>query len=125
MPTSLLLIAASPSPRSRSGALLSAASERLQHLGLTPQTLRLRDLPPQPLLHTDFQHPAIQGALQAVAKAIAVSHLPFISHTRRLAPLGAGLAFSVGLAHAQATKSELRIRPKRRISWRPIRWTPI
>ena len=66
---SLLLIAASPSPRSRSGALLSAASERLQHLGLTPQTLRLRDLPPQPLLHADFQHPNIQEALQAVAKA--------------------------------------------------------
>ena len=125
MPTSLLLMAASPSPRSRSNALLSAASERLQHLGLTPQTQRLRDLPPQPLLQADFQHPAIQEALQAVAKAIAVGHLPFISHTRRLALLAAGLAFSAGLAHAHATKSELRIRPKRRMSWQPIRWTPI
>ena len=66
---SILLIAASPSPRSRSGALLAAASERLLHLGLTPQTLRLRDLPAEPLLHADFDHAGIQRAIQAVAEA--------------------------------------------------------
>ncbi|WP_349742434.1 NADPH-dependent FMN reductase [Roseateles cavernae] len=66
---SLLLIAASPSARSRSGALLGAAAERLQHLGLTPQTLRLRELPAQALLHADFKNEAIQQAQQAVAEA--------------------------------------------------------
>lgn len=69
---SLLLIAASPSPRSRSGALLGAASERLQHLGLTAQTLRLRELPAQALLHAEFQHASIREALHAVAQARVV-----------------------------------------------------
>lgn len=66
---SLLLIAASPSARSRSGALLGAAAERLQHLGLTPHTLRLRELPSQALLRADFQDAHIQAALHAVAQA--------------------------------------------------------
>ncbi|MDY0748465.1 NADPH-dependent FMN reductase [Paucibacter sp. R3-3] len=66
---SILLIAASPSARSRSGALLAAASERLQHLGLTSQTLRLRELPPAALLHADFEHGGIQQAVQTVAQA--------------------------------------------------------
>jgi FMN reductase len=70
--SSVLLIAASPSARSRSGALLSAAAERLRHLGLTPQTLRLRELPAPALLHADFQNPQIQQALQAVAQARVV-----------------------------------------------------
>lgn len=69
---SILLIAASPSARSRSGALLGAAAERLQHLGLTPQTLRLRELPAAALLHADFRHAEIQAALQAVAQARVV-----------------------------------------------------
>jgi FMN reductase len=69
---SLLLIAASPSQRSRSGALLAAAAERLQHLGLQPQTLRLRDLPAEALLHADFKNQRIQAALQQVAQARVV-----------------------------------------------------
>ena len=69
---SILLIAASPSPRSRSGALLAAASERLQHLGLTAQTLRLRDLPPTALLHADLHHCSIQRAVQTVAEASVI-----------------------------------------------------
>jgi FMN reductase len=68
----LLLIAASPSPRSRSGALLAAAGERLQHLGLVPQTLRLRELPAQALLQADGSHPALRDALDAVAQARVV-----------------------------------------------------
>ena len=70
--SSVLLIAASPSARSRSGALLAAASERLQHLGLSPQTLRLRDLPATALLHADFNHCSIQRAVQMVAEARVV-----------------------------------------------------
>ena len=69
---SLLLIAASPSPRSRSGALLSAAAERLRHLGLTPTTLRLRELPAQPLLQADLGDPALRDAVDAVAQARVV-----------------------------------------------------
>ena len=69
---SILLIAASPSVRSRSGALLAAAGERLQHLGLTAQTLKLRDLPATPLLHAELDHPVIQRAIQAVAEADAI-----------------------------------------------------
>lgn len=67
--TSVLLIAASPSQRSRSSALLGAAAERLQHHGLATRTLRLRDLPAQPLLHADFDDPAVRGALGSVAEA--------------------------------------------------------
>ncbi|OWQ90711.1 FMN reductase (NADPH) [Roseateles aquatilis] len=66
---SVLLIAASPSQRSRSGALLGAAAERLHHHGLPARTLRLRDLPAQPLLHADFEDPVLKEALAAVAQA--------------------------------------------------------
>ncbi|UXH76541.1 NADPH-dependent FMN reductase [Roseateles amylovorans] len=69
---SVLLIAASPSVRSRSGALLAGAAERLQHLGLAPRTLKLRDLPAQPLLHAEFDHPEILASLEAVAQAKVV-----------------------------------------------------
>src|SRR6218665_1936406 len=69
---SLLLIAASPSPRSRSAALLGAAAERLQHLGLHTQTLRLHELPAQALLHADFTDATLQQAVHTVAQARVV-----------------------------------------------------
>ncbi|SEK24209.1 FMN reductase [Roseateles sp. YR242] len=69
---SLLLIAASPSQKSRSGALLAGASERLQHLGLAPSTLRLRDLPAEALLHADLSDPQLRLAIDAVARAQVV-----------------------------------------------------
>lgn len=69
---SLLLIAASPSLKSRSGALLSAAAERLQHLGLAPDLLRLRDLPAEALLQADLSHPVLREAVAAVARASVV-----------------------------------------------------
>lgn len=65
----VLLIAASPSQTSRSGALLGAAAERLHHHGLSTRTLRLRDLPAQPLLHADVEDPALRGAIESVAQA--------------------------------------------------------
>ncbi|WP_377155762.1 NADPH-dependent FMN reductase [Roseateles sp. UC29_93] len=68
----VLLIAASPSVKSRSGALLGAAAERLHHHGLATRTLRLRDLPAQPLLHADFDDAEIRAALAAVAEARVV-----------------------------------------------------
>lgn len=69
---SLLLIAASPSLKSRSSALLSAAAERLQHLGLAPDWLRLRELPAEALLQADLSHPALREAVEAVARAQVV-----------------------------------------------------
>ncbi|WP_431258105.1 NADPH-dependent FMN reductase [Roseateles chitinivorans] len=68
----VLLIAASPSAKSRSSALLGAAAERLQHHGLPTRTLRIRDLPAQPLLHADFEDAEIRAALAAVAEARVV-----------------------------------------------------
>jgi FMN reductase len=68
----VLLIAASPSLKSRSGALLGAAAERLHHHGLPTRTLRLRELPAQPLLHADFDDAEIRAALAAVAEARVV-----------------------------------------------------
>jgi SsuE family FMN reductase len=68
----VLLIAASPSVKSRSGALLGAAAERLQHHGLSTRTLRIRDLPAQALLHADFDDAEIRAALAAVAQARVV-----------------------------------------------------
>lgn len=69
---SLLLIAASPTAASRSAALLSATGERLVHLGLAPETLRLRELPAQALLLADAQQAQIREALQQVAQARAI-----------------------------------------------------
>ena len=69
---SVLLIAASPSLHSRSGALLGAAAERLHHHGLPTRTLKLRDLPAQPLLHADFEDATLRAALGAVAEAQTV-----------------------------------------------------
>lgn len=68
----VLLIAASPSVKSRSSALLGAAAERLQHHGLSTRTLRIRDLPAQPLLHADVDDAEIRAALTAVAQARVV-----------------------------------------------------
>lgn len=69
---SVLLIAASPSLHSRSGALLGAAAERLHHHGLPTRTLKLRDLPAQPLLHADFEDATLRDALRTVAEARTV-----------------------------------------------------
>ncbi len=66
---SVLLIAASPSLHSRSGALLGAAAQRLHHHGLPTRMLKLRDLPAQPLLHADFEDATLRQALAAVAQA--------------------------------------------------------
>ena len=66
---SVLLIAASPSVHSRSGALLSAAAQRLHHHGLPTRTLKLRDLPAQALLHADIGDATLREARAAVGAA--------------------------------------------------------
>ena len=75
---SVLLIAGSPSERSRTAALLSAAGQRLEFRGALVDTLRVRDLPPQALLLADFGNPAVIRATAQVAEAdivvVATAH---------------------------------------------------
>ena len=56
---SVLLIAGSPSERSRTAALLEAAGTRLENRGVAVDRLRVRDLSPQALLLADFGHPSV------------------------------------------------------------------
>ncbi len=66
---SVLLIAGSPSERSRTAALLEAAGQRLEARGVLVDRLRVRDLSPQALLLADFGHPSISQATGRVAEA--------------------------------------------------------
>ena len=65
----VLLIAGSPTPRSRSAALLRAVGQRLQFRGAQVRELLVRDLPAQALLLADVSHPALQGVRAQVAQA--------------------------------------------------------
>lgn len=66
---SALLIADSPSERSRSAALLDAVSQRLHARGALVDRIHIRDLSPQALLLADFGHPTVVAATDQVAKA--------------------------------------------------------
>lgn len=69
---SVLLIAGSPTERSRSAALLDAVAQRLQFRGVQSEKLLIRDLSPQALILADFGHPTISHAVGRVAKAEVV-----------------------------------------------------
>ncbi|WP_342619849.1 NADPH-dependent FMN reductase [Rhodoferax sp. GW822-FHT02A01] len=69
---SVLLIAGSPSERSRTAALLDAAGQRLATRGALVERLRVRDLSPQALLLADFGHPSVSKAIGQVAQAQVV-----------------------------------------------------
>jgi FMN reductase len=66
---SVLLIAGSPSERSRTAALLEATGQRLIDRGVQVKRLRVRDLNPQALLLADFGHPSVLAAQELVAQA--------------------------------------------------------
>ena len=66
---SVLLIAGSPSERSRTAALLEAAGARLEARGVQVDRLKVRNLSPQALLLADFGHPSIIEAQKRVADA--------------------------------------------------------
>ena len=72
---SILLIRGSPSVISRTGRWLENVGERLKEEGLRVDSLQVRDLPAEALLHADFKHPAIVAALQRVenAKGIVIA----------------------------------------------------
>jgi len=69
---SILLIAGSPSERSRSAALLDSVSRRLLDKGATIERLHIRDLSPQALLLADTAHRTIAAAIDQVARARAI-----------------------------------------------------
>lgn len=69
---SILLVAGSPSERSRSAALLDAVSQRLRGNGPAIERLHIRDLSPQALLLADTAHRSIANALDQVQRARAL-----------------------------------------------------
>jgi FMN reductase len=69
---SVLLIAGSPSERSRSAALLDSVSQRLTARGALVERLHIRDLSPQALLLADATHRSIAAAAAQVARARAL-----------------------------------------------------
>ena len=68
----VLLIAGSPSEKSRSVALLDGVQQRLQARGAHVERLFIRDLSPQALILADFGHPSILHAASRVANADVV-----------------------------------------------------
>ena len=66
---SALLIAGSPSERSRSAALLDAVAQRLTVRGALVDRIHIRDLSPQALLLADGHHRSISQAVAQVAAA--------------------------------------------------------
>ncbi len=66
---SVLLIAGSPTERSRTAALLDAVGQRLEKRRVTVDRIRVRDLSPQALLLADFGHPHVLAASAQVANA--------------------------------------------------------
>src|SRR5438105_3569333 len=73
---SILLVAGSPSERSRSVALLDAVSHRLRGLGPAIERLHIRDLSPQALLLADTSQRRVAVALDQVQRACAL-HLVY------------------------------------------------
>lgn len=66
---SVLLIAGSPTERSRTAALLDAVGHRLEKRRVAVDRVRVRDLSPQALLLADFGHPHVLAASAQVANA--------------------------------------------------------
>jgi FMN reductase len=69
---SVLLIAGSPTERSRSAALLERVGQQLAQRGIAVERLRIRDLSPQALLLADFGHRSVVDAIHQVARAQAI-----------------------------------------------------
>ena len=67
-----LLIAASPSARSRSAALLDGAADALEHAGVAVRRLVLNELPAEALLRARTAEPLLRDALEQVARAGAI-----------------------------------------------------
>lgn len=64
--STILVLSGSPSASSRTAALAEHVAARLRRHGHLVRTLRVRDLPAQPLLDGDIQHPAIAEVVDAI-----------------------------------------------------------
>ena len=69
---SVLILTGSPSPSSRTAALAHHVGDELARDGHDVTTLRVRDLPPEPLLAGDTSAPQIAAAVRSVLGADAV-----------------------------------------------------
>jgi FMN reductase len=65
----VLLIAGSPSERSRTAALLNEVGKKLEFRGAQVDEISLRQLPAQALFLADFAHPSLIAANQLVAQS--------------------------------------------------------
>jgi FMN reductase len=70
--TPIVVISGSPSSSSKTARLASLVTDSLTADGLPATHLQVRDLPPEALMHADFNHPAIVAALAQVAAAEGV-----------------------------------------------------
>ncbi|GMA49869.1 hypothetical protein GCM10025857_12260 [Alicyclobacillus contaminans] len=70
--TRIALVSGSPSEPSRVASLLAWLSRRLETHGIETQTIYVRNLPPDDLLHARTQSPAIARANHVISEADAV-----------------------------------------------------
>ena len=68
----ILTVSGSPSPHSRTGAVLRRLAEHATDRGHTVHTTAVRDLPPAALLAADAENPAVRQTLRDIASADAV-----------------------------------------------------
>jgi FMN reductase len=68
----VLIITGSPTRPSRTLGLAELAASHIEREGLSTETLHVRDLPADALLHARFDHPAIVAALASVERADGV-----------------------------------------------------
>ncbi len=68
----IVLISGSPTPKSRSAAVLAYVGERLQAQGHSFESVAVQDLPPEDLVFGNFQSQALQAIQAKVAAAEGV-----------------------------------------------------
>jgi FMN reductase len=69
---SVLAIAGSPAPLSRSSRVVDFAAARLIERGVEVDRVCIRELPAEALLHLNHRHPDIQESISRVARAAAI-----------------------------------------------------
>ncbi|GIP38973.1 FMN reductase (NADPH) [Paenibacillus sp. J31TS4] len=68
----IVIISGSPSPTSRLTGVLAIVAEELKEQGAVVQTIDVRELPPEDLVYTKFDSPAIKEANRLIAEADGV-----------------------------------------------------
>jgi len=71
-PPRLLLVSGSPSPRSKTSAVLALVADRARTAGAEVETVSVRDFPADVLLFADVAHASLQHFLSQVARADAI-----------------------------------------------------